>query len=39
MKDSKNLIDYKPHHLVKTLKARDERKELRKNKTKENGTT
>lgn len=36
---TENINDYqilcKPHHLVKTLKARDERKELRKLKTKE----
>ena len=36
---TENVNDYqilcKPHHLVKTLKARDERKALRNNKTKE----
>lgn len=36
---TESVSDYqilcKPHHLVKTLKARDERKELRKLKTKE----
>lgn len=37
---TENVSDYqilcKPHHLVKTHAARDKRKELRKNKTKEN---
>ena len=40
---TENVSDYqilcKPHHLVKTLKARDERKELRKTKLIENDTT